>query len=97
MLWLTDWKCSPRLTVRAAAYGMLLPAATQVLLKALWIGPRARRRKQKKLAQVSGLGSSVAALHRSVCCARARPGARTDAADNYKSYTPNPQPYLVHS
>ena len=97
MLWLTDWKCSPRLTVRAAAYGMLLPAATQVLLKALWIGPRARRRKQKKLAQVSGLGPRVAVLRRSVCCARARPGTRTEAADSYKSYTINPKPYLVDS
>jgi hypothetical protein len=43
---------SSRLSLKSVFFGAVLPAVTQVLLKALWLGPRARRRKERKLSQL---------------------------------------------
>lgn len=43
---------SPRLSFKSAALGAVVPALVQILLKELWIGPRARRRKARKLSQM---------------------------------------------
>eukprot|EP00802_Teleaulax_amphioxeia_P010840 Tamp_10870.p1 GENE.Tamp_10870~~Tamp_10870.p1 ORF type:complete len:660 (+),score=96.02 Tamp_10870:65-1981(+) len=43
---------SSRLSIKSVLVGAVLPTITQVLLKVLWLGPRARRRKARKLTQL---------------------------------------------